>query len=73
MGSVDGAFEKDRIKKVAGEGNSRDFTYFMLGGARFVYASAVRLALIKVSNIFFPLCLVVINETLTGNNSSWRV
>lgn len=46
-GSVDGAFEHDRIHKVAGEGNQREFTYFMLGGARFVYASAVRLALVK--------------------------
>lgn len=48
LGSADGSFEKDRIKKELGEPNSREFTYFMLGGARFVYASAVRLALIKV-------------------------
>ncbi|KAJ1413946.1 Rieske [2Fe-2S] iron-sulfur domain-containing protein [Ochromonadaceae sp. CCMP2298] len=48
MGSTDGGFEKDKIMKVAGEGNQRDFTYFMLGGARFVYASAARLALIKL-------------------------
>jgi len=46
-GSIDGAFEKDRIPKTANEGNSRDFTYFMLGGGRFIYASAARLALIK--------------------------
>ena len=46
-GSVDGAFEKDRIHKAPGEGNQREFTYFMLGGARFIYASAVRLALVK--------------------------
>ena len=46
-GSVDGAFEKDRIPKAPGEGNQREFTYFMLGGARFIYASAVRLALVK--------------------------
>lgn len=46
-GSADGAFEKDRIVKTAGEGNQREFTYFMLGGTRFIYASAVRLALIK--------------------------
>lgn len=48
FGSTDGGFEKDRISKTSGEGNSRDFTYFLLGGARFVYASASRLALIKV-------------------------
>lgn len=49
MGSADGAFEKDRISKVAGDPTRREFTYFMLGGARFIYASAARLALIKVS------------------------
>ena len=48
MGSTDGAFEKDRIPKVAGDPTRREFTYFMLGGARFIYASAARLALIKV-------------------------
>ena len=48
FGSADGAFEKDRIVKKAGETNTREFTYFMLGGGRFIYASAARLALIKV-------------------------
>ncbi len=48
MGSTDGAFEKDRIPKAAGDPTRREFTYFMLGGARFIYASAARLALIKV-------------------------
>jgi hypothetical protein len=57
MGSTDGLFEKDRIVKKAGEENTREFTYFMLGGARFVYASSVRLALIKVSEIFHALCV----------------
>jgi hypothetical protein len=47
-GSPDHGFEKDRISKSAGEENTRDFTYFMLGGARFIYASTARLALIKV-------------------------
>jgi len=46
-GSTDGAFEKDRIDKSSGGENSRDFTYFMLGGGRFIYASVARLALIK--------------------------
>ena len=49
FGSVDGAYEKDRIVKGPGVGNSRDFTYFVLSGTRLIYASAVRLALIKVS------------------------
>mmetsp|Transcript_17781 Transcript_17781/g.41036 ORF Transcript_17781/g.41036 Transcript_17781/m.41036 type:complete len:215 (+) Transcript_17781:9-653(+) len=47
FGSTDGSFEKDRLVKAAGEENTREFTYFALGGARFVYASSVRLALIK--------------------------
>ena len=49
MGSTDGAFEKDRLQKAPGDPTRRDFTYFMLGGARFIYASATRLVLIKVS------------------------
>jgi hypothetical protein len=48
-GSTDGSFEGDRIPKAAGDPSRREFTYFMLGGARFIYASAVRLAVIKVS------------------------
>jgi hypothetical protein len=55
LGSTDGLFEKDRIVKKAGEENTREFTYFMLGGARFVYASSVRLALIKVSKNSYAL------------------
>ena len=47
-GSVDHAFEKDKIEKKPGDPSRREFTYFMLGGARFIYASAARLALIKV-------------------------
>lgn len=50
FGSTDGTFEKDRIVKSAGENNNRDFTYFMLGGPRLVYASAARLAVVKVKN-----------------------
>lgn len=53
MGSADGAFDKDRIPKKAGDPTRREFTYFMLGGARFIYASSARLALIKVMNIAF--------------------
>ncbi len=46
--SIDHGFEDDRIKKNASDPNNRDFTYFMLGGSRLIYASAVRLALVKV-------------------------
>lgn len=46
--STDGSFEKDRIPKGPGDGNTRDFTYFVLGGSRVIYASAVRAALVRV-------------------------
>lgn len=36
------------MNKVAGEANTKEYTYFLLGNGRFVYASAARLALIKV-------------------------
>jgi len=52
LGSADGGFEHDRIHKATGSGNTREFTYFVLGGTRFVYASAARLALIKVYLLF---------------------
>ena len=54
LGSTDGGFEKDRIIKLPGDSNQREFTYFMLGGARFIYASTARLALIKVSFTSLP-------------------
>jgi len=44
--SVDGKFKSDRIDK-AKDSNSREFTYLLLGGTRFVYASAIRLGLIN--------------------------
>lgn len=47
LGSPDHGFEKDRVVKTAGESNTKEFTYFLLGGARFIYASTARLALIK--------------------------
>ena len=53
-GSADGGFEKDRIVKQPGDPTRREFTYFMLGGARFVYASAARLALIKFVSSMQP-------------------
>lgn len=49
LGSVDHNFEVDRIKRYAGEENTRDFTYFLLGGARLAYLSITRLTLIKVA------------------------
>ena len=57
LGSADGAFEKDRIVKTPGDPTRREFTYFMLGGTRFIYASAARLALIKVIRVYDLLIL----------------
>jgi len=48
LGSVDHNFEIDRIKRFKGEENTRDFTYFLLGGARLAYLSIARLTLIKL-------------------------
>lgn len=42
----DGYFEKDRVAK--GDPGKREFTYFMLGASRFLYASSARLILLKV-------------------------
>lgn len=50
MGSYDHLYEKDKISKKPGDPNKRDFTYFVLGGARFVYASAARLIALKVGS-----------------------
>jgi hypothetical protein len=49
LGSADNLFEESRIKKQPGEENNRAFTYFMLGNTRFIYASASRLTLMKVT------------------------
>jgi ubiquinol-cytochrome c reductase iron-sulfur subunit len=43
----DGNFEENRLKPGNGA-EKRAFTYFMLGGARFLYASSIRLAVINV-------------------------
>lgn len=48
MGSCDPSYTKDKIEKKAGDPNKRAFTYFVLGGARFIYASAARLIALKV-------------------------
>jgi hypothetical protein len=48
FGSPDNLFEKERLVKTPGDDSSRDTTYFLLGGGRIIYASAARLALIKV-------------------------
>ncbi len=53
LGSADHGFEKDRVKKHLGETNTKEFTYFVLGNGRFVYASAARLALIKVIKFIY--------------------
>ena len=46
LGSVDHSFETDRVDRLA-DPEKRAFTYFLLGGARFAYASAARVILIK--------------------------
>jgi hypothetical protein len=48
MGSVDGLFESEKIDKSPGDANRRDFTYFMLGGGRLVWATTARIALLSV-------------------------
>ena len=45
----DGYFEKDRVPR--GDPGKREFTYFMLGSARFLYASTARLILLKVCSL----------------------
>jgi ubiquinol-cytochrome c reductase iron-sulfur subunit len=47
LGSVDDGFFADRVDKVA-EPERRAFTYFMLSGVRFAYASAARLLVVKL-------------------------
>jgi ubiquinol-cytochrome c reductase iron-sulfur subunit len=45
-GSVDSYFEKARLTP-GHQGEKRAFTYFVLGGAKFLYASAARIAVIR--------------------------
>lgn len=51
LGSFDNYYDKDKIHKKPGDPNKRDFTYFVLGGARFIYASAARLVALKVRKL----------------------
>ena len=48
LGSYDTAYEDAKIQFTEGDPGKREFTYFLLGGARFIYASLARVALIKV-------------------------
>lgn len=48
LGSTDDNYANDRIDKRLGEKNTRDFTYFILGNDRMIFASLARLAVIKV-------------------------
>lgn len=48
MGSTDGLFESEKLDKSPGDGTRKDFTYFMLGGGRLVWATTARLALLSV-------------------------
>jgi len=54
LGSYDTKYEDARLKKKAGDPNKRAFTYFVLGGARFLYASSVRLLAMKVVTSMSP-------------------
>ncbi len=67
LGSRDGYFEKSLLPR--GDAHRREFTYFVLGAGRFLYASAARLILIRVGVLriyfwlfssitlyFFPRC-----------------
>lgn len=47
--SPDHGFEDYRIERKPGDPTRREFTYFMLGGGRLIYASVARLAAIRVS------------------------
>ncbi len=50
LGSRDGYFEKSLLPR--GDANRREFTYFVLGAGRFLYASAARLILIRVGVLY---------------------
>ena len=45
--SPDHGFEEYKIKREAGDPTRREFTYFMLGGGRMLYASVARLTVIR--------------------------
>mgnify|MGYP003386953763 CR=1 FL=1 len=47
--SIDTGFHDYKIDRKAGDPTRREFTYFMLGGGRLLYASVARLAVIRVS------------------------
>ncbi len=50
LGSRDGYFEKSLLPR--GDAHRREFTYFVLGAGRFLYASAARLILIRVGVLY---------------------
>lgn len=54
LGTYDTKYEDARLKKKAGDPNKRAFTYFVLGGARFLYATSVRLLAMKVVTSMSP-------------------
>ena len=69
LGSVDDGFFADRVDKVA-EPERRAFTYFMLSGARFAYASAARLLVVKLVGSYSTVVGLPLYETvnlLTGD------
>ena len=46
LGSHDGSFEHDRVPPGS---NHKEFTYLILSGGRFIYASTARLILLQVT------------------------
>lgn len=47
LGSYDNGMEIERVSHKPGDADKRNFTYLMAGGARLLYASAVRLAVLR--------------------------
>lgn len=52
--STDNYFNDHRIEKTATSGNNKEFTYFLLGGARMIYASTARLGLMAFLGTLTP-------------------
>ena len=54
LGSVDHYFDTDRVKKAPGQGTSREYNYFVLGGGRVLWATGARLALMTFVSSMNP-------------------
>lgn len=56
-GSPDTGFSDYKIDRKPGDPTRREFTYFMLGGGRLLYASVARLAVIRVCTWCIIICM----------------